>query len=76
MTTDIPPSRRLVVDLPQDIPTGPANIEIIISQEHEVFVFPTPQVDIDALPKYRDPKTGELRLVERSGVVREVVAGQ
>jgi hypothetical protein len=72
ITTDIPASRQIVVDLPPDTPLGPAQVEVQVRRVSEVYEFTVPPIDVDALPNYRDPVTGELRRVERSGVVREI----
>jgi hypothetical protein len=73
--TDIPDSRRLVIDLPGDTPVGPADVEVHITQPGEVTEIPTPEIDVSQLPHYIDPVTGERRRVGRSGLVREVRTG-
>ena len=52
-TVEIPENRRLVIDVPRDVPTGRA-----------IISFTPASVDIDECPecaKHRDPITGELR---------------
>ena len=73
--TDIPDSRRLVIDLPGDTPVGPADVEVHVWQPGEVVEIPMPEIDVSRLPHYIDPVTGERLRVERSGVVREVRTG-
>lgn len=69
---NIPESRRLVIDLPTEAPTGPADLEIRVAKTGEVVEMPEPTIDVTSLPKYFDRETGEWRRVGRSGVVREV----
>ena len=49
-TVEIPPDRRLTIEVPREVPTG------------RVILSFTPEVDYCPLcAKYRDPETGELR---------------
>ena len=73
ITVDVPESRRVLVDLPPEVPVGPTQLEIRVLQKTDTVVeIPPPEIDASQLPRYLDKRTGEWRLVERSGVVREV----
>jgi hypothetical protein len=72
MSTEIPESRRLVLDLPEETPVGRAEVEIHVVRPGDVYEFRVPEIDVGLLLQYRDPATDEWRRVERSGVVREV----
>ena len=69
---NVPESRQVVIDLPNDTPTGPAELEIRIARPDEVTAIPPPVIDVNSLPKYFDPESGEWQRVGRSGIVREV----
>ena len=69
---DIPENRRLVLDLPDDFPTGEVLLEVKVAEPEMTVYFDPPVIDVDNLPKYFDTRTGEWKPVGRSGVVREV----
>jgi hypothetical protein len=73
ITVQVPESRQVVVELPPEVPVGPARLEVRVVGENDTVVeIPPPQIDVSGLPKYFDERAGEWRLVGRSGVVREV----
>lgn len=73
MKVDVPASRQLVIDLPPDTPVGPTELEVRLGEPfRDAVEIQIPDIDISNLPRYFDERSGEWRLVGRSGVVREV----
>jgi hypothetical protein len=73
ITVQVPESRRVVVELPPEVPVGSAQLEVrVIGTNDTAVEVPPPKIDVAGLPTYIDKRSGERRLVGRSGVVREV----
>lgn len=73
VTVQVPESRQVIVDLPPEVPVGTARLEIrVIGERDQAVEVPPPDIDVSGLPRYFDERSGEWRLVGRSGVVREV----
>ena len=73
ITVNVPESRQVVVELPPEVPVGPAQLEVrVVGEDDRTIEIPPPEIDVSSLPRYFDDRAGEWRLVARSGVVREV----
>ena len=72
ITTEIPPNRRVTIDMPKETPVGLAHLEIRIGEEVEAVEVPPPQIDPRLIRYCTDPVTGKKSRIERTGVVREV----
>lgn len=70
--TTVPEDRRVTIDLPPDTPVGPIRLKVRDEAPDRVVEFEVPQIDTTQLPTYVDPRTGERKLVARSGVVRDL----
>ena len=70
--TMVPEDRRVTIDLPPETPVGPIRLKIRDEGPDQVTEFVVPEIDVSQLPTYIDPRSGERKLVARSGVVREV----
>jgi len=73
ITVQVPEDRRVVIELPPEVPVGPAELELrVLSKNEAAIEVPAPQIDVAELPRYFDERTGEWRRVGRSGIVREI----
>jgi hypothetical protein len=73
ITVQVPENRRVVIELPPEVPVGPAELELrVLSKNEAAIEVPPPQIDVAELPRYFDERAGEWRPVGRSGVVREI----
>jgi hypothetical protein len=72
VTVQVPADRRVVIDLPEDFPVGTIDLEIRVVPSRAAIEIAVPDIDPNSLRKYLDTKSGEWRLVGRSGVVREI----
>jgi len=72
ITAEIPPNRRVTIDMPKDTPVGLAHLEIRIGEDVEAVEISLPQIDPSLIRYFTDPVTGKKSRIERSGVVREV----
>ena len=70
LRAEVSDDRRIVLVLPPDFPTGPVEIEVRRPAEEVEIRFD--ETDLSRLPHCTNPATGEPRLTERSGLVREV----
>jgi hypothetical protein len=70
--TTVPEDRRVTIDLPADTPVGPIRLRVQDEIADQVIEFVVPEFDVHQLPTYIDPRTGERKLVARSGVVKEL----
>ena len=74
LTVDVPPTRRIEIQLPPDVPVGPTTLEVTATPVPPTE-FTVPQIEVGSLPRFFDSRSGKWRLVGRSGVVREIGNG-
>ena len=68
-TVDIPASRRLTIDVPSEIPTGPVILAFTPASDQK---SDAETGDCPICAKYRDPETGELRFnAQTAAAIRE-----